>query len=336
VKAKATVSVSVTTGLLDAIEAAGGNPDEVIQLAGLKRSALANPDAFIPSAAFAQALEEASRSTRDGTFGLHFGELFDPRDLGALTYVVVNSPDVATAMRNVERYVHIHNTAARVVFNLEQGKGYLRYLVSGDTKPPRQQNEYSMALLVRTFRLIGGDAWQPSQINFTHDMPAATSEHARIFRCPVLFGSSENAIVVEHDFIERLVPAADEKLYRVLKQHVEHILSEIPVEDDLLTAVKRAIGEFMTDGEPKRERVAGRLAMSARTLERRLKDRGVVYKTLVDDMRRRFALDYLRDRRHTVTEVAFLLGYSEVSAFNRAFRRWTGSTPSDYREQNAR
>jgi AraC-like DNA-binding protein len=104
----------------------------------------------------------------------------------------------------------------------------------------------------------------------------------------------------------------------------------------LLDSVRRAIAGLMPEGEPKRERVARLLAMSPRTLERRLKQHGVKYKGLVNEMRRRFAFDYLKDRKRSSTEVAFLLGYSEVSALNRAFKRWTGSTPLEYRAEHAR
>jgi AraC-like DNA-binding protein len=91
----------------------------------------------------------------------------------------------------------------------------------------------------------------------------------------------------------------------------------------------------MRDGDPKLTRVAKKIAMSPRSLQRQLKEHGVDFKQLMDDTRRRFALNYLRDRRNTLTDVAFLLGYSELSAFNRAFRRWTGSAPLDCRRRLA-
>jgi AraC-like DNA-binding protein len=162
------------------------------------------------------------------------------------------------------------------------------------------------------------------------------AEHSRVFRCPVRFGCAANELVVENDFIERLVPLADARLYRILKQHVERILAELPGDDDWLSAVRNAIAAAMLEGDPKRMRVARRLAISTRTLERRLNEHGVVYRQLVDDTRRVFAMEYLNDRNQSLTEIAFLLGYSEVSAFHRAFRRWTGSTPSEYRERHAR
>jgi AraC-like DNA-binding protein len=117
----------------------------------------------------------------------------------------------------------------------------------------------------------------------------------------------------------------------MLKQYLERVLNEMPPEDDLLTSVRRAIGELMRDGDPKLTRVAKKIAISPRTLQRRLKEYGVDFKKLMDDTRRRFALNYLRARKNTLTEVAYLLGYSELSAFNRAFKRWTGSTPLAYR-----
>jgi AraC-like DNA-binding protein len=136
---------------------------------------------------------------------------------------------------------------------------------------------------------------------------------------------------MERDLVERQVPAADPRLYRILKQYLQRILDEMPREDELFGSVRRAIGELLRDGDPKIARVAKKIAMSPRTLERRLKERGVVFKKLMDDTRRRFALSYLRDRKNSLTDVAFLLGYSELSAFNRAFKRWTGTTPLDFR-----
>jgi AraC-like DNA-binding protein len=129
------------------------------------------------------------------------------------------------------------------------------------------------------------------------------------------------------------VPAADERLYGILKKHIELILNEMPREDDWLAGVRKAIAESMKEGDVRLSRVTKKTPMSPRTLQRRLKERDVIFKELVDDTRRRFALGYLKDRKHTLTQIAFLLGYSEVSAFNRAFKRWTGSTPLEHRRK---
>jgi AraC-like DNA-binding protein len=318
---RGTIAVSATTGLLDTIAASGANADEILRTVGLKRSVLANPDGRIACSTFARVLEEAARATADDCFGLHFGEHFDPKDIGALVYVVANSPTISIAIQNTERYLRIHNNAARTAFSIEGQRGYLRYVLSeSDLHWSRQHNEFSMAVGLRVFRMVAGDRFRPLEVQFTHDTPSRTSEHERVFGCRILFACSANALVLERDVVERLVPAADNRLYRILKEHADRVLSEMPRENDFLGAVRSAIGESIAEGDPKRTRIARKLTMSPRTLERRLKQHGVVYKGLVNDTRRRFALDYLRDRRHTVTQVAFLLGYSEVSAFNRRFQ----------------
>lgn len=330
------ISVTAMTGLVEAIAAAGGNPDQILRTLGLERSAFKNPEGFIASSIFARILDEAARATGDECFGLHFGEHFNPKDIGPLAYVVLNSPTVAVAIQNAERYHHLHNQAAKLSFSIEGEQAYFRFLLDLATDSLRQHNEYSMAVGLNGLRIIAGSHWAPREVQFAHEAPARTSEHLRVFRAPVLFGYATNALVIERDFVERQVPAADERLYRVLKRQAERVLSETPRESDLLAAVRRAIAESMREGDLKLSRVTKKISMSPRALERRLKEHGVVFKKLVDDTRRRFALNYLRDRKHTLTEIAFLLGYSEVSAFNRAFKRWTGSTPLDHRRKTAR
>lgn len=127
------------------------------------------------------------------------------------------------------------------------------------------------------------------------------------------------------------MPAADARLYPIIKRYLDRALDEVPPEDGLLASAQTAIAESMRHGDPTLARVAKRMALGPRTLQRHLKEHGADFKTLVDDTRRRFVLRYLQDPRNTLTDVSYLVGYSEVSAFNRAFRRWTGSTPSDYR-----
>jgi AraC-like DNA-binding protein len=330
--AKPMMSVAVTTGLLDAITAAGGNPDQILRGLGLERSVLTNPEGFISTSTLARLLEEAARVTADDCFGLHFGERYNPKNIGPLIYVALNSPTIRAGIENVERYLKVHNEAAKWFFTVEGERAYIRYEVADlGIEAPRQYNEASMAIALNTFRIMAGSHWKAQEVQFAHKAPAQTSEHLRVFGAPVLFDCATNAFVIEREFLERQIPAADPRLYRILKQYLERVLNEMPPEDDLLASVRRAIGELMRDGDPKLTRVAKKIAMSPRTLQRRLKEYGVDFKKLMDDTRRRFALNYLRARKNTLTEVAYLLGYSELSAFNRAFKRWTGSTPLDYR-----
>jgi AraC-like DNA-binding protein len=330
------ISVAATSGLLEAIGNAGADPDQVLRALEVDRAVLSNAEGFIPCSTFARLLEEAARATGDPCFGLHFGERFNVKNIGALAYVVLNSPTIAVADQHVARYLKLYNQAAKVFFTVEEKRAYLQYvLVDLGIAVPRQENEYSMVIRLNTIRMMVGSQWAPLEVRFAHEAPEQISEHLRIFGAPVLFGYPTNTFVIDREFLERQIPAADERLYEIMRRYLERILEEMPQEHEVLASVRRAIAESMRESDPNLARVAKKMAMSPRTLQRQLKEQGMEFKQLVDDTRRRFALSYLRNRSNTLTEIAFLLDYSEVSAFNRAFKRWTGSTPLAYRGQAA-
>lgn len=332
VSARPMISVAAATGLLEAIAARGGDPDQILRQFEIDRSAFSEPEGFIPSSIFAGILEAAAQATADDCFGLHLGENYNPRNIGPLVYVVLNSPTIRAGIENFERYLQVYNEAAEWFFTSEGNRGYIRYMLPDlEINSLRHSNEHGMTIALNMLRMMVGSHWAPKEVQFAHEAPKQTSEHLRIFHAPVSFGCKTNAIVIDSQFVEREVPAADQRLYQILKRYLDQVLSEMPREDSLLASVRRATAETMRDGDLKLARVAKQMAMSARTLQRQLKERGVDFKQLTDETRRRFAVNYLKERKNTLTEVAFLLGYSELSAFNRAFKRWTGSTPLDYR-----
>jgi AraC-like DNA-binding protein len=328
------ISIAATTGLLEAITTAGGNPEEILQGFGLDRSVFAKSEGFIPCSVFAGILREAARLTADDCFGLHFAERFNPKNIGPLVYVALNSPTIGAGIQNVERYLHVYDSSANWSFAADGDRGYVCFVLSGlGIEPLRQSNEHGMTIVINTLRMMVGSQWAPQEVHFAHELPEQTSEHHRIFRAPVLFGCETNALVIELSFAERPVPAADQQLYLIMKQYLDQVLSELPGEDSLFAAIRKTIAESMRDGSPELARVAKRLAIGPRTLQRRLKEYGFDFKKLVEDTRQRFAVTYLKDRKNSLTEIAFLLGYSELSAFNRAFKRWTGTTPLEYQRR---
>jgi AraC-like DNA-binding protein len=263
---------------------------------------------------------------------LRFGASSNPKNIGALAYAVFNSPTVKAAFEIAGRYIHLHNEAAEVVFSEENQLSYFSYRVNNlNFDEPRQFVEYGMAAALNTLRVMVGSQWSPREVHFTHDAPATASEHARLFRAPVIFACSTNAFVMEREFCTQPIPTADPYLFKILSRYLEHVLRHMPKADGRLESVRRKIAEALKDGSPKLSYVAKALAMSPRTLQRQLNICGTDFRTLVDDTRRHFAIDYLKDADNTLTQIAFLLGYSEASVFNRSFKRWTGRTPFDYR-----
>jgi AraC-like DNA-binding protein len=330
------ISLRAATGLVEAMEAAGCNPESILAPLGLTAEKLGDPEGFIAAADFAQILDGAARASGDDCFGLHFGERFQPRDVGALLYVVVNSPTFGAGFANAARYLKVHNEAARSTFVPGPRLSQLQFALDLPVRLRRQQVEYGLTVMLNAMRLMAGSQWAPIEVQLEHAAPAHPAEAIRVFAAPVSYGRPVNAFVVEREFADRPVPAADPHLYPIMRDYLERVLAEMPPEDGMITSVRRAIGEAMRQGEPTLGQVAARLAVGARTLQRKLKEQDVAFKGLVDDTRRQFALRYLRDPANTLSEVSYLLGFSEVSAFNRAFRRWTGSTPSEFRRGRGR
>src|SRR5262245_3283019 len=330
------ISLTAAAGLLEAIKSAGENPDHVLEAVGLDSALFSQPEGSIAVSLFARILEEAARSTGDLCFGLHFGERYNPKNNGPLIYVVLNSPTIAAGIENTARYLQIHNEATKASLIVERDCAYLRFspnelLINAS----HQHSEYQMAVAVNTARLGVGSQWAPREVHFMHQLAAATPEHTRVFRAPIVFGCPANALVMDSEFLTRQVPAADPKLYSILKSYLERALSDLPREDELLAVVRRALTEAIRDGDPKLSRVAKKIAMSPRSLQRRLSEHGLDFKKLVEDTRQRLALKHLKERKDSLTEIAFMLGYSDLSAFNRAFKRWMGSAPLEYRRRYA-
>jgi hypothetical protein len=159
------ISIAATTGLLEAITAAGGNPEEILQGFGLDRSVFAKPESFIPCSIFAGILREAARSTADDCFGLHFGERFNPKNIGPLVYVALNSPTIGAGIQNVERYLHVYDSSANWFFTAEGDRGYVRFVLTGlGIEPLRQSNEHGMTIVINTLRMMVGSQWAPQEV----------------------------------------------------------------------------------------------------------------------------------------------------------------------------
>jgi AraC-like DNA-binding protein len=326
------ISIAATVGLLEAIEAGGGDSAAVLDAVGLDEQILSVKDARIPALLFARMLEESARTTGDDSFGLHFAERYNPKNVGPLAYIVLNSPTIGAAFENGARYWRIHNEAARASLVIERDRACLRY--SPDeflSQSWRQHTEYALAVALSAMRLMVGSDWSPREVYFVHRAGAMTPEHTRIFRAPVLFGCEANAFITERDFLERQVPAADARLCSILQSYLDLTLADLPREDEFLGNVRRAIADAIREGHANLSRVAKRLAMSPRSLQRRIGESGADFMQLLDDTRRRIAIKHLKEDKDSLTEIAFMLGYSDLSAFSRAFKRWTGTAPLDYR-----
>jgi AraC-like DNA-binding protein len=188
-----------------------------------------------------------------------------------------------------------------------------------------------LALSLLQGRRAIGEEFAPQAVCFTHARPLQVSEHERIFRAPVYYGCPRNELLLDRALLLRAQRHAEPRLVAMLDRQLGGLLSALPENRSLQDAVRRCMTDELPEGEPAMAAIAAKLHMSSRSLQRRLQSEGTSFAQVLLDLRRDLALRYLRDERIGIAEVGFLLGFLDVAAFQRAFKRWTGTTPAQYR-----
>jgi len=306
--------------------------DRILKEVGLGRRQLNDPDARIPYHKYAALLSLATDAMDDDCFGLRLGTSIVPKQAGVLGYILLNSATLGDALVNLLRYHRVLTDALRP--DLKVGKKEAEFsCVIADPKvaDKRQIQEFGLGILYNFCQLITGRDIRLNRVDFQHAETKEALTVRQVFGAPVRYRQAKNAIIFDAKLLDYPIETADNELLKILKRHCLQILGARPKADDLGFEVRDLITTLLTSGQPKIDAVAQELGMSSRTLTRRLAEDGLTYKGLLDEVRRKLALQYLKDRRISVKQAAYLLGYSEVSAFYHAFRRWVGSSPVEYR-----
>jgi AraC-like DNA-binding protein len=192
----------------------------------------------------------------------------------------------------------------------------------------RPYAEYCLAVFVLHVRAATRVSFPLRRVTFVHRTPADVSEHERVFGCPVRFEAEHNRLLIDRAGWETRVSGAQPGVLEVLTEHADLLLEKLPRGPDLVERTRQAIGERLRGGDSSLESVAHGLGMSARSLQRHLRELGYSYNALADEVRAATAQLYLQQPDIAIAEVGYLLGFSDQSTFNRAFKRWTGQTPA--------
>lgn len=296
-----------------------------------------DPDSRIPLEQEEALWSLAARLSGDEDFGLHAAESLQAGAFDVLDYSVRTAPTLREALERLVRYNRlIHDVA---VFTLIDGPDRCRiehgFLRTART-PCRHASEFTLASILVVASQLIGEKVEGMSVEFAHGPPASVAEHRRLFGVEPTFHRSVNALEFSHEFLERRIPGSDPGLSKVIERHAAALLAARPVPAETASSrVQALVAEMISDGDVSIAKVAARLRMSIRSLQRRLADEGLSFDGVVDELRRDLALRYLGEKALSVAEVAYLLGYSEPSAFHRAFKRWTGATPSEARRRSA-
>jgi len=298
--------------------------------------ALRTPEMTTPDMVNAMLLECASLSG-DANFGLHMVELVDTADLGIYGYLVMNAPTVGEALELACRYYPTFYRGAALDLSVAGSTARLTYRVKAPpTVSERHDNEWTLGFLARLIRRGASAGWTPGSATFTHPAPRDRRELRQLFGSNLHFRQAINSIEFSADVLRYRISETDPGLLRVLTQQADKLLAGIHDEDALLQQVRLLILENLDRGRADEASVATKLGVSVSTLKRRLKQTGVTYRELRDGVVEDLAKSALGQTRAPVSEIALRVGYSELSAFDRAFMRLTGMTPLEYRAGEAR
>lgn len=277
-------------------------------------------------------LQMAARHLDDPLLGLHLGRTITPAHFGVMGYVLLACGTLAAAVERMDQYQRLLYDVSPMQRRIEGGSLVLEWGVERG-RPGALVDETAITALVQFARDITGSALPPQAVHFVNPPPADEQPYRDYYGCEVRFSQPTTLVKLPLKFLQQPLRQPDPVLLDLLETQAQRLLVELPQADDFEQTVRRCIARLTREGELALERVAQELHLSPRTLHRRLEERGQNFRSLMEDTRRRMAEDYLRDPRLQLSEIAQLLGFSEQSAFSRAFRRWTeGVTPLTFRK----
>ena len=329
----ATTLASATRPFWRLLELYKIDPAYVFREAGLDPALMDKPRERFKAERQVAAWRKAAELIKDPCFGLKVAEVWSPTDLHALGYAFLASSTLRTALGRLSRYVQVVNDAIGYDLGVDGDKVSLT--LNADTpsyRPPfAPQEDSGWAVITSMCRAAYGDELNPVEVRFQHGAPKSTSAYYAFFRCPLRFGAESSAILFARADMDYPLPAANKELARGNDQILADFLDNLQ-KDDLVARVKTAIAEELPSGSPSDDEIAKSLFMSPRTLNRKLSALGTNYSKLLEAVRHELAEQYVADPSLSLSEISFLLGFSELSAFSRAFRRWAGQSPSAARE----
>jgi AraC-like DNA-binding protein len=327
-----TAAGGITRLACERLDQAGIPVLPLLRKAGVSKSFIEDRHARLAVEAQIRFLNEAAEAASDECIGFHLAKDFDLREIGLFYYVIASSDTLREGLRRGERYTGVTNEGVRLKC-LADGDLRVRFTYHGVARhEDRHQIEFWMTALIRTCTTLTG-ALRPSRVAFAHRPCKASDEIKRFLGCPVEFGAAVDEAVFPASASSLPLVGADAHLNGILVGYCEEALASRRAQaPSIRVDVENALTPLLPHGRPPVAKVARRLGMSTRTLTRRLAAEGQTFGQVVDELRTDLAERYLRDRDLSISQIAWLLGYQEVSAFTHAFRRWTGRTPSASRQ----
>jgi AraC-like DNA-binding protein len=320
-------------GLPGLVRSHGADPVSALERHGIDPHSIRDPDQFIDCKSVVDLFEYCSSSLNDSLFGLELAHIQNPDVFGCVAALCRAAPtvrDSVTSFIDFIPVIHAPDTILELVEGRETAE--IRWSVGTDLGSNQQANYQAALLNLKLLHLVGGPAFRPSYVNLTVD--TRQRDIARLEQqlgCRFHKTRTENAIALPVSVLDQPVPSASSTLFKLLGGYLEQVkaASRTSIADRVQDYVRGAL----SSGNCSIERCAGKLGLSVRTLQAKLAESGLIFSDILEQQRMNAAGEYLAREQMSLDDVAALLGYAEQSSFGRAFKRWTGQTPRQYRQK---
>lgn len=305
----------------------------VLQTVGLSDSMLNSDSSELPFSRLLELVETASEVTGIDDLAIRLSKFLQPKGLGALGYVMLNSPTVGEAFKNTARYIRVLGDSIYAGVQTSPKGLILDYVVEGlPSFPKRQDAEMTAVIALNGIRAMLDSNVSPLAVHFEHSRPKNIKPHRAFFGAPIRFGQGINRMFFSHELAARPVKGADPVLLSIVTEHLDRIMAGRPKVDELEAMIEVIVRGSISTGPVSLERVASRLNLIPRTLQRRLSKDGLSFGTIVDRIRNERASALLSESDLQIKEIALLTGFSSPAAFTKAFKSWNDLSPNDFRK----
>ena len=313
------------------LEGYGIDPRPLFKAEGIDPESLFDQGARVSTKKFLRLDLKAAELSGDPLFGLKLAEHFRPAHLGSLGFAWLASSSLRTAIQRLSRYARVINEILIVELSEDEQCFYVKIDAQLPLSSGQILEEGQLAVLVTICRVIAGKDFKPAKVHFRQAEPADTGYHYELFRCPIEFNAEHTLFVLSRNDVDKRLTGSNDELAQ-LNEHIVVKYLAHRAKADILNRTKATIIDNLGSGGVSETSVAEALHMTPRNLHRKLLKENTSFKFLLTEIRRELAQQYIQDRSKTLTEISFLLGFSEVSSFSRAYKGWTGQPPSEARQ----
>lgn len=330
-----TVSSVHLNYLIDSARDMGAQLQAVLDELGLNAALLGDIEQRVPLAVEQRLLDTIRQQLDDPLFGLHMGEKVRPASAGSLGYATMSSRNLGEAIGLMLRYERFQSDVAHCDMQVDDETFSISWTPQdGEVDIHRHRVEATFSGWVNFGRWITRSQHHPLAVSFRHACPVDdTGDYERIFCCPVTFNADVNRITLSASLLDIPLADADPEIHQLMRARIEQLLANYQARGNFLGTVRQAILAALPLCTPTLESLADEMGIKPWTLRRRLSAEGTDFSSLLDQVRQEQVQRYLADPRQSISDIASLLGYSEQSALNRAFKRWFDCTPAAYRQR---